>query len=475
MNDLPYYEGFWWVPDEPDTQLAGRLLVDNGETHLCLTIDNPEMNLFSNRDARDYEIIHGRSSVGEKISLLKCFDLKSSQTSSGIESRTILANYVLVGGHIPVENETEGQFTELSVKWPGLKRWFFQSGVSVEHGRGNFKGFNIKYEPQDPIAFTLSDETKIVFDFGSDSLPMGGPLSDEVKFREVVWVSVKPIIPQDFSFYLEVLGELKHFFSLCQLEYSEPEVIGLFGNFNIEVLEDGTDIHPYLKVHMHASQRVISDKGLIPMDMLLPYQIIEENISDIMDGWHTLSSKILPARSLYFSSLYGKNRYIESTFLNLVQAAEVFHRNIYGGTYLRVEEYSSKVLPVLVAAIPNNLAREIKHVYSQRLEFFNEYSLAKRLKMMAQNHSDVFDEYVPDWKQKIREIVKARNYFTHYSGENVEKRPDVNDLVYYEAILRMMIELEMLTCAGVKAEELHNQAKSCQKYRWMFHPSKAEK
>ncbi|BAZ93763.1 glycosidases [Thiohalobacter thiocyanaticus] len=467
MKDLPEFEGFWWSPDDPDTQLAGRLISDDGVAKLILTIDSPGHFPFSRSESREYEVLHGRTSDGKQITLLKCFDLNTSWSSSGIEKRIVLANYVLVGGLVP-QSKVENAFSELSLKWPGLQRWFFESGVSVEHDDGDFRSFTIRYKAKETFGFEYLKGLKIEFGFSTDKIPFGGPLTEQIEFNEIVWVTLKKDTPKSLEYYIEKLNELIQFFSICVLEYNQPQVVTLVGDFDIETREDGTSISPHLQVYYSSVQEPQSDRRPHPIEILMPYGVIKENFQQILKSWAKVAAEVSPSRSLYFSSLYGTNKYIESTFLSLAQSAEVFHRRRYGGTYIPDEKYREDVLPALESAIPHELDSDVKQAYKQRLEYFNEFSLAKRLKMMSSNHKDVFSMFVPDWKSKIRSIVKARNYYTHYSEGGGNVAPDINKLVEYREFLKMLIELEMLTATGVNIELLHSQAKRCQRYRWNF-------
>lgn len=473
MNNLPEFEGFWWVPDDPDTQLAGRLIADEDAAKLILTINNTGHLPFSKSESREYEVLHGRTSDGKLITLLKCFDLNTSWSSSGIEKRVVLVNYVLVGGLVPQE-KVENAFSELCLKWPGLQRWFFESGVSVEHEEGDFRSFTIKYKAKKPFRFEYSKGLNIEFGFSTDKVPFGGPLTEQIEFKEIVWVTLKKDAPESLGYYLEKLNELIQFFSICVLEYNQPQEVTLVGDFDIETREDGTKIPPHLQVYFSSVQKPQSDRLPHPVEILIPYAAIKDNFHDILKSWAAVAAEISPSRSLYFSSLYGTNKYIESTFLSLAQAAEVFHRRRYGGTYIPIGDYQEKVLPALESAIPPELNRDVKQAYKQRLKFFNEFSLSKRLKMMSSNHEDVFRLYVPDWKSKVRSIVKARNYYTHYSEGGGNVAPDINKLVEYREFLKMLLELEMLAAAGVDMILLHNQAKECQRYRWNFPVSRSK-
>ena len=475
MKNLPELEGFWWVPSHHDLQLAGRIVATDDTAKLILTIDSPSPTggIFPGKEYRDYEVLHGRTTDGKLVTLLKCFDLNSSWTSSGIERRVILANYVLVGGLVP-EETVDHAFSRLSLKWPALQRWFFSSGVEVKLDKESFHSFTICYKPHEEIKFSYKKDCEIKFAFGTDNLPMGGPLAEGVNFKEIVWVELEKKEPTSLNYYLERLNELVHFFSICVLEYNHPDKVSLVGNFSIQELDSGEEIPPLLDVYFFSKQEPQSDRLPHPIEVLIPYGSIETDFPALLQKWGEEAETLSPARSLYFSSLYGQTRYVESTFLSLAQAAEVLHRRRYGGTYVDPVAYDTHVKPSLADAIPHQLPSDVKDAFRQRLSFFNEISLAQRIKELYRHHESVLDAYIDDVKGKIRKIVVARNYFTHYSEAQGARRPDINELVEAREFLRMVLELEMLIAAGVNVELLHVRAKGCQRYRWKFPKDRAK-
>jgi len=186
-------------------------------------------------------------------------------------------------------------------------------------------------------------------------------------------------------------------------------------------------MEPNLTYYKDSRYKPHSSRKPHKMEILLPFDAVKGNLNAVMDGWHKLAAEISPARSLFFTAQYGQVRYMESIFLSMAQAAEVFHRRHYGGTYLPESDYQSNVYPILAAAIPSTLPSDIRDAFRRKLEFFHEYSLGKRLKLMVRRHKAVFDNYVPAWKSKLQGIVDARNYFTHYSA-TAPSKPAFKDL-----------------------------------------------
>lgn len=463
MNELSEYEGFWWLPEHPEKQVAGKLIPYDDSAKLVLTIDTGDHPPVRSAKIRDYEVLYGKTSNGRHVSLLKCFDLNNSWSGIGIETREIFVNYVLDGALIP-EDRIDTAFSGFSLTWPSLQRWFFSSGTSVEFDETNFRSFSIEYKPKDPIVFPYKEGVEIEFGFGADRLPTGGPLSTHVHYKEIVWVSIRCEQANSLLYFLEILDELIQLFSIFVLEYNRPEKISFFGNFGKNTLDDGTVVSPDMRLYHSTPQTPKSEDLPHPIDVLVTYESVEEAFENIVQTWGLSARNISPSRSLYFSSIYGKTRYVESTFLALAQSVEVLHRRVYGGTYIDPSKYEDEIRPLLESGIPDELHRDLKQVFKQRLEFFNEYSLSKRLKEICANHSEVLDAFYPNWKKMIRSVVQARNYYTHYTEKDDQGKPDINRLVEYRGFLKMLLELEILLYSGIEKDQLRKLAFECGKY-----------
>ncbi len=116
--------------------------------------------------------------------------------------------------------------------------------------------------------------------------------------------------------------------------------------------------------------------------------------------------------------------------------------------------------------------KETQSVFIAKLKTMNSITFESRLKVMAQNHLELFDTYVPEWQSKIKKIVATRNFYTHYSKGQYDSYPDANDIGDCVDFLKMLIELEVLYCCGLSGDVLHQNALKCSDYGWYFRNQK---
>lgn len=462
MAESEHFDGFWWLPESPDDEMSGRLIIGEDGARLTLTINSglPQV------DAKQSPVFHGRTSSGKPITLLACFVTSSQWTSAGIELRTIFANYVLIGGD-DAKSEDDKVFCKMSLKWPELNRWFRKTGLTVAHGTENFDSFDVSFRKPSPISLTYEDGTEVRFSFGTDRFPVEGAHS--VEFNEVTWVEIKPTSNESLNYYLERLSELIHFFSLCCLDYVEPVEVNLVSED--ENATENAFRHTYHTARVRSDKKPNRDGKLEAYNSLLLYPAIEDDFPDVLSRWEQKCDSLKSIRSLYFYSLYGSNRYIEAGFMQLAQAAEAIHRTQRGGNLVSKDAFKKKILPSLKKALNDSMAGEevdpdAVGQLESRLSYINQISLFKRLDELSTAHASALDTMLPKHKSFLRGIVKARNYFTHPSDG--EEYPSASYLQLYREFLSTLIELEMLSQAGIKPSVLYEAAKKCETYRWRF-------
>jgi hypothetical protein len=170
-------------------------------------------------------------------------------------------------------------------------------------------------------------------------------------------------------------------------------------------------------------------------------------------------------RALYFLAAYGHNNYIEGRFLALVQAVEAFHRRFADGVYVLPEVFDQQVAPALIAAIPGGLDASLVESLKSRIRFGNEYSLRKRLRLLFREHEQALEKVVPDAERFIDPIVEQRNAFTPFPEDQAQLRPNTEDWLRYNFVLRALLDFCFLKAMGLSDETVRDLASRCEGYR----------
>jgi hypothetical protein len=143
--------------------------------------------------------------------------------------------------------------------------------------------------------------------------------------------------------------------------------------------------------------------------------------------------------------------FLESRFINLVQAAEVFHRYTYPNFIVSKAQHKKRVKEVLDHAHEKH--REwLKGV----LDFSNEPRLGSRLETVVDATSSIFG-WSPEEKQiLVKQARDTRHYLTHYDPKGAKKAVGGERLYWLSEMLLFIIGASLLSHAGVSDRHLRS-------------------
>lgn len=455
--------GYWWPAGYEKHKVAGKLLQGDIGASLHLAFDGT----INHKDAF-FSIakgVYGLTSSRKKITLLDFFETKTTGNANGTISKEFHANTVLSGAHVPVD---DAMFQSATLCWSSLKVLFGKTGFTVERPAGNFQEMCLRYKPPSTIEMNLKDGLRIKLSYSIDKFIYPGVQTENIDISEKLFLEIIPPSPQSIDFFLDIIPELRDFFSLCNGEYCPPSSLSLVADFDAEQLEDGEVIYPTVSLPINYVYKPTSEKALHPMEIFIPYEENPEAISAALSNWHENAENLAPVRSLYFSAHYTDRTNYEANFLALSQAIEVFHRRCRSGTILPKKEFKNELRKRLLDTLAEYPNQEESSIFKQRICYLNEYSLRSRISELFIEHETVMSAYVGQCSVLATRISEARNYYTHYTVGSQRKPPSFRDLVEYVNALSLLISLCLLKESGIPITVLHTHALKCQKYKWMF-------
>lgn len=464
MKPLKDEVGYWWVPEDPARRYPGRLSYDP-EDGACLEISFEQGQPALNPSDKEYALIYGVTSGGRDITLVNCYLTHGRWSTGGISTSTIFGHFALDGFHLPSVEETNIRSISATVKF--LWRWLGTTGIKITHS-DNFQDFDITYRQHPPLIIKISPSMDLEILVRPATIPYGGGLISEVNIREQILVRLKAHPPQSYRSLLDALHVVFDFFTFACMDFCAADDITLEGDFQPRTLANGATIYPtahfyYMPVFGQANRRPSR-----PMDVLLKNSDLTAHLEPVLTRWFEIASHLKSVRVLYLSALYGDHPYVENKFLAMCQATEVFHRRFRRGEYMDQEKYDSEVLPLLISRIPTDLTPDLWETMRQRFEHLNEFSLGKRLKELLKENKDIIIQFIPDFKAVLRDIVEARNQFTHFSPKQGYREINGEALLYYVDVLRLIVDLAILGEVGVPREILQKAALGSEVYRRKF-------
>jgi hypothetical protein len=433
-------DGIFWLPESPEQKIAGRLTFspqEGGELKLIGSFAHPTSFL----ESQSYPRIFGIASRKE-LTLDRCRVSNEGIEMPGIMRQEFLVGSVLAGMQLPSNAPLE--FSSISVTIDNLEEWVGRSGTSVTFnprqvsGRDVF-GFVIEYEPMPHETSAYSNgEVELGFTYG-----LGGDHLRESRLTQGCFLRVRPSVP--VNLYEELLPLALSFQDLVTLSINEaawideitlthPDVLREVGDRQVEVPID-------LLFPIRGPAGVRSQRRRLAHDMIL-------TLNDLggVDGlarWLDLATELRPVIGLILSARYLSTLYEENRFLNMVGAAEAYHR-------LRC---SNEVLPKAAfrfkkRRIMHSVPRDEKAWLQQQLQYSNEPRLSRRLEDLVDFAGDPLRGMVKSRRNWAKLIASARNKLIHHmSGQDIERSTGSNlyylgESVFYLVVACILKELD---------------------------------
>jgi hypothetical protein len=437
--------GKWWLPDNPELKISGVLKFSptNGGTLKLDGMLDPESEVYLTR-MRDFPIILGLTTDNEEITLKDCFEI-SYELYGNTSISSIDFTSLFKKAHF--EKEEDIKFKSIDTNYSYLDEWIGISGLSFKYGEEDKDGFSITYKPPDHFMISIND-FKLSLIFKTEySMELNEFYTHAKAYLRIEFNDGKE---HSFKEFLDIFNKIKNFLSLC-VWVKPVYYMGITGKteLNKRVFGDKITLQPAVEI-LFQERYFQKEIDIGSFSFLVRFEQIRERFAIILSNWFNKAELLEPFYNLYFGLLYNPHLYLGLQFLSLTQAIEFYHRKIYSGNYVCDEEYNA-IYNDLLQAIPQKTNDGLKERLKTYLEFGNEFTLRKRLEDILMELDWLMAILFERKEEFINEVVKLRNYFTHYSSElSVDDR----ELLHIVEILNRIVAAIMLKEIGFDSEEL---------------------
>lgn len=458
------YNGYWWLPSDPQRSIAGNLKFDpvnGGSLDLLGSFkDIPDLN-----KVLEPNIILGFAN-GKKITLYQCYEKNSnmSMLAGGpvVLTTSFWANAIFVGHHF--DKPEDIVFKSLSIHYSHLQEWVQITGFkfALHADKDNhLNQYDVSYRFPDKIEISVGN-TKISFDYNFHD---GGDKLKEFNLEQTIFLKIEPPASLHFDNYLrDIFYHLQNFLSLGVGRAVYPLIIkGKNENCKIQ-LEKEKVIYNDIEVFYQVNDFPPTFKKLHPFDMAFYFGDIKENFGRYLDNWFQKSAILQPVYDLYFAILYSSKMYLQHKFLSLTQALETYHRRIHGGEYVSNKDYGA-LYEALINAIPSGLDPDFKTSLKMRLKYHNEFSLRRRLREILIKCDEVTAPLVPNKESFIEDVVNTRNFLTHYDKSLEGKEKNSQELYDMTEKISLILEVCLFEEMGMTQELINKVVSRNRRYQ----------
>ena len=418
--------GAWWVPSKGQSKAPG-ILTFSEEEGLRLKVSKP---LGSYRQ----KIILG-SVGGKPVTLHDCYETRSSSRGFSIISQEFSVDTGFLG--ISATQPAQVRFRKAVFDFTDLIDWAAVTGMQMKISS---KGYTLKYRRPDDININLPDGTlKLGL---SGAYPLGA--SPETTVRESAsWELITrkgKRIEDLLSAYITPL------WNLLRLASMRENTIEKFTVYRKPSDRPGQAIQVIFKTGYNPRKV----RALSRPEMLFSLAQIRDIGSDVLRQWLQIHSKITAVIDNLVGPPSGSKIRLTRRFLDLAQAAEVYHRLFFSPqTDIPEKEHQERMDEILSTA-PAAHRQWLK----EKLTYSNEPSLRRRLRGLLAEANTIMSPIFPDNKKRrifIQKVVSIRNELTHRLN-TAATRPE--DLFCLSEILFFLVSACLLIRAGLPKRRL---------------------
>jgi hypothetical protein len=410
--------GHWWTADKAQS-VAGTVHFEY-DRPIRLELSGALDGSSENPLHPIFPIIFGLLSSNKPVTLLYGSQIALSRDTEGIgRSQTIHAGHILLGGHAPLGLETSCDAVYLVFEhlgeWSSGGAWTTRDSSTTEDG-STIETLTFTYPP--PITFDFLNGSLILSAEGGRS---SSAIEEVIQRRmRLVYLPNEPVGLA--SLFDPLIEALEQFFTFaCStaarctgIDFTSPEV-------REHYLGDEREYSPTIE-YGWTNQRIPADEDQPSFYMMLPMRTIQDRLPEVLQGWNELRTSAIPVFDLLFLAELGPHVYVETRFLFIAQALEVYHRRRLPGIRLSKAEHRARLRAIDDAITDAELSAWVE----DKLQHSNEVTFRERIEDLL-DHVGFPARSVT--RAEFAEVVtNTRNYHTHFDKKLEAKAAKDNDL-----------------------------------------------
>lgn len=398
--------GYWWKAESPQNKIPGILTIGPGEDIKLKLLGAFSDSPFNPQDEK-LEIVHGVVEGGEEVTLYH-LSRSNSTFGTGFPSEIYYSLNLFTGGHLTKDNL---QFSKISIQVSNLEEWL-DSRLIDKTSVWNDKAvseINVTYRRPEDTEFKIpSKNATLTIRHGFNStMPRSKGYSIDLSVNSIFTFNT----PQPLSNIHEIIYQIDCLYSFL---VGEPIVI-----YQIRYAIDeqwGTWLY---KVSHHREA-----KSIHPGRYILNHGSIKNNFEDLLEMWFSKFKDLEPVFNLFFASFTRSDFYVQTHFINLIQSLEVLHRRAFPTSKTDKEKFKN-IIDDISKSLPQDLDPKIRNKILSSVGHAYEPGLSERIsQLIALVPDELISKFVGDEKTFAAEVVKTRNYLTHYSNSgHLNDRP----------------------------------------------------
>jgi hypothetical protein len=186
-------------------------------------------------------------------------------------------------------------------------------------------------------------------------------------------------------------------------------------------------------------------------------------LESMMTSWFEHFEGLRSCLDLLFGLVLGPDMYLESRFLLVAQAIEVFHRLQVGGTSEPSEVWNERKARIVGAVSQHDASSADVAWLTRALEWSNELTLQQRVEVLLVRVNDIASHFLrPNF---LKQFKATRNYYTHFDRRQFKNAAHGEDLYWLTEECFALMQAVLLDLLGIGATEAWSWMKRTHRVR----------
>ena len=476
MEEQLDFDGYWWLPANPDRRVPGRLKFSQDEIILDLLAkfdEDPCGTVRRMNELEHHEVIHGLNRDQKEITLSDCWSRGPAMRNGAILG-SYSANRLLIGAWYA--DETDIRFDEISMRFTDLSMWAASSGFESRmrfQSEDNAGGIDVKFTPPDTVEVAIGDGATLRIGFpwtwsGYEPVTMESKITQDASF------TIEFDGPASFERAQDYVYQLRNFLALgvgrpvqvvSLTGFHKPGSIEALGPVGARPLIPRK--HPVEILYRLKAIPMLASKPVYPFEMLYSLGHVRDSLEQYLGRWFTCQKTLRAVFDRYFAAMFDPTPTAQDQVHRYMLTLEGHHRRTTGATAVSPEEHERRLAEVEESLSPANWAW-VKPAIKHR----NEPPLAARVHEIVGACPVVAERIVGEpgaWMNFARKAVTMRDYLSHLTEPLERRAPKGLSVVQLTTQLRAIAEMTLLLEIGFSCEQIDQGFVRVRRYEEVAH------
>jgi len=436
--------GQWWIPGSKDVFSGTFRYIPQEEVLELKFIGKLEKGPI----IKNIKIINGLTVGGQYMTLLNCFAYMDSLRAPGYITTKAIPQFVFVGFCFKTIEEIT--FNKATYSCYNNEDFMGESGFKSEHIiKDNKVEYDLSYKYPEPINFKIED-----FDISTTWQITWPSIGPEIDIQEKAGFAIKSSKCHTHIEFLNTpITRVNTLLEIIIGERVPIREVTLISEKIGRTFNDGEFYTQPISLLWNQTISYPLPKRKAPFELVFSFYEIKNEINNIIQKWHETHQRYKSAIGLFLTvQRMRRELSVEQTFLNLCRVLEVYHRLKSSETYIEPEKYEH-LLENIIGVVP----KEHKKYIRQRLQYGNELTLRKRLKMIYDLLPQKIQEKIENKDIFCEKVVNSRNYLTHFDENIKPLKLSSDEMLKYGTIMINMCKALFLLEIGIPYEKINQK------------------